>query len=92
MEATHSKWDYGGLNLKEIPNASGCSRGEEDVAWQPSYEGTASDQVVYPTLMAIDKADFLAYVKQDGQKADDAKVPTHLWSFFFKNPSFNTLV
>ena len=28
-------------------------------------------------------ADFLSYVKQDGQKADDEKVPTHLWSFFF---------
>ena len=38
---------------------------------------------MYPTPTAIDKANFLAYVKQDGQKADDAKVPTHLWSFFF---------
>ena len=32
----------------------------------------------------MDRADFLSYVKQEGQKADDAKVPTHLWSFFFR--------
>ena len=56
---------------------------EENMVWQPSYEGIVLDQVAYPTLTAINKADFLAYVKQDGQKEDDAKVPTHLWSFFF---------
>ena len=33
--------------------------------------------------MAIDKADILSYAKQDGQKANDTKVSTHLWSFFF---------
>ena len=26
----------------------------------------------------------MAYVRQEGQKADDAKVPTRIWSFFFK--------
>ena len=42
-----------------------------------------TEHVLSPTATAMDKADFLAYVKQEGQKADDAKVPTHLWSFFF---------
>ena len=53
------------------------------MTWQPSYEGIALDQVVYPTPAAINIADFLVYVKQDRQKADDAKVPIHMWSFFF---------
>ena len=35
-----------------------------------------------PTTTPMENADFLAYVKQEGQKADNAKVPTHLWSFF----------
>ena len=52
---------------------------------QPRYEGIVLDQVVYPTPTAIDKVDSLTYIKQDGQKMDDAKVPTHLWSFFFRD-------
>ena len=52
--------------------------------WQPGYDGIPENQVVYPTRTAIDKADVLVYAKQAGQKADDTKVPTHLWSFFFR--------
>ena len=52
--------------------------------WQPSYEGIALNQVVYQTPTAINKSDFLASVKQDRQKADGEKVPTHMWSFFFR--------
>ena len=43
----------------------------------------ATEHVVFPIATLMDKADFVSYAKQEGQKADDAKVPTHLWSFFF---------
>ena len=34
--------------------------------------------------MAIDKAKLAEHVKQERQKAKNTKVPTHLWSFFFR--------
>ena len=54
------------------------------MGWQPIDQSSASDQVVFLTPTAIDREDFSAYVKQEGQKTDDAKVSTHLWRFFFK--------
>ena len=51
--------------------------------WIPVDGCSATKQVLSPTPTAIDKADFLVYVKQDGHKADNTKVPTHLWGFFF---------
>ena len=50
--------------------------------WLPVDGRSASERVLHPNPTAIDMADFVTYVKQDGQKADDAKVPTYLWSFF----------
>ena len=91
VEATHSKWEYGGTEPKGGHKLSSVQQGG-GVAWQPSYEGIVSDQVVYPTPTTINNVDFLVYIKQDRQKVDEAKVPTHLWSFFFKYPSFNTSV
>ena len=44
------------------------------------YEKIASEQVLFLSPTLLDKSDFLAYVKQDGQKVDNAKVATHLWS------------
>ena len=52
--------------------------------WLSVDRRLATENVFSPTATVMDKADFLAYVKQEGQKADDAKVPTHLWSFFFR--------
>ena len=52
--------------------------------WQPIEQFSASDQVVFSTPTAINRVDFPAYIEQEGQKADDAKAPTHIWSFFFK--------
>ena len=71
--------------LSEVTFKGGCR--ELPLFFQdgslPVDGGSVSGQVLSPTPMVIDKADFLAYVKHDGQKAGDAKVPTHLWSFFF---------
>ena len=40
--------------------------------------------VVLPTLISINKAELVDHIKQEGQKVYDANVPTHLWSFFFR--------
>ena len=40
--------------------------------------------VIFLMLTSIDKVVLVGHVKEKGQKVDDAKVPTHVWSFFFK--------
>ena len=48
------------------------------------HANSALVRVVLPTPKAIDKAKIVDYIKHEGQKTDDAKVPTHLRSFFFR--------
>ena len=40
--------------------------------------------VAFSMPIFVDKADLIEHIKQEGQKLDDAEVPTHLWSLFFR--------
>ena len=44
---------------------------------------SAMSEVLLPTPTVIDKTKLVDHIKQEGQKAADMKVPTHLWRFFF---------
>ena len=52
--------------------------------WLQAERNSASDRVVFPTPTAINKAELVEHVKQEGHKADDTKVPNRRWSFFFR--------
>ena len=45
---------------------------------------SASAGFVLPTPTAIDNGELVGHIEQQGQMADDAQVPTHLWSSFFR--------
>ena len=58
-------------------------KGYED-RWFLVNANSALAEVVLPIPTAIYKARLVDHIKQEGQKAYDVKVPTHLWSFFFR--------
>ena len=52
--------------------------------WFPVETSSAMSEILLPTPTAIGNATLVDHIKQEGQKADDAKVHTCLWSFFFR--------
>ena len=60
-----------------------------DGRWFPVDTSSSLVEVVLPAPTSIDKARLVDHIKQEGQKAYDVKVPTHLWSFFFRESFLN---
>ena len=83
-ECEGTEINTGSKRIRKHGNKESCPDLPKDMWWQPIDQSSASDKVGFLTPTAIDRADFLVYVKQEGHKADDTKAPTHIWSFFFK--------
>lgn len=79
--------------LTEGETRSAASNDSSDMSdlslgrWTPSgpdpFKGIPLD-IIFPIPTKADLAMAPDFIKQDGQKADNAEVPKHLWSFFFE--------